>query len=226
MIGDWAKQMKQDIFHGDPYEGFEWEKYPDDLTGGIIHDIWKQVFEDLRPTMIIEVGSWKGKSAVNFAQLALKYEPEDLVILCVDTWLGSDPVHQWSHREDLTWGMRDMFYHGYPTIYYQFLSNICRHKLQNIVVPFPNTSNVAARWLQSTTIQADLIYVDAGHDEEECYLDVSRFWTALRPGGLMAGDDFHANWHGVICAVSRFSRENKLTIMRSEGDKWFLVKPG
>lgn len=219
-----AEGLKQNIHHCDPYEGFDWQSYPDDLTGGEIYPIWEQINEAIQPHLAIEVGSWKGKSAIHLAGLMRKHWGSDCAVVCVDTWLGSDPVHQWRNRDDPTWGMGSRYLHGYPTMYFQFLANVCRQGHQDIIVPFPNTSNVAAAWFAQVALQADLIYIDGCHNEEEVYLDLCHYWPVLRPGGVMFGDDFDAGWYGVICAVNRFAREKNLQLMLAQGNKWVIQK--
>jgi hypothetical protein len=219
-----AEGLKQNIHHCDPYEGFDWEAYPDDLTGGEIYPIWEQIDQGIQPQLAIEVGSWKGKSAIHLAGLMRQRWGANCAVVCVDTWLGSDPVHQWRFRNDTNWGMGNRYHHGYPTMYFQFLANVCRQGFQDIIVPFPNTSNVAAVWFAQAGLQADLIYIDACHDEDEVYLDLCHYWPLLRPGGVMFGDDFDVGWYGVICAVNRFVREEGLQLMITEGNKWVIQK--
>lgn len=222
-------QLKQAIHHLDPYAGFDETPYPEDLTGGDIFPIWQQVVDAIHPKLCIEVGSWRGKSAIHLADL-LQEQGDDFTIVCVDTWLGSDPVHQWSCRDHPVWGMKDNYLHGYPLMYFQFLANVLHHGYQDNIVPLPNTSNVAAKFflgvqLDGAPFEADLIYIDACHDEDEVYLDLAHYWPLLRPGGVMIGDDFDAGWYGVICAVNRFARERDLKVMLAEGNKWLLQKP-
>jgi hypothetical protein len=36
----------------------------------------------------------------------------------------------------------------------------------------------------------DWIYIDAGHDYDNCLADLRAWWPKLRPGGLFSGDDY------------------------------------
>jgi hypothetical protein len=221
-----SDQMMIALHGHNVYTGFDWEKYPTDLTGGQIYPVMEQIVKDLQPEFVVEVGSWKGKSAIHFASLLKKYCPnKDVVVLCIDTWLGSDTVHMFDYRADPTWGMPNVFDHGYPRLYFQFLANVCVAGMQDIVVPFPNTSNVAVKWLDRFEEKPGLIYIDSCHDEEECYLDILRYWHVLRPGGIMIGDDWSVEFYGVICAVVKFAKEYGLTIQRAEVGKWIIQKP-
>jgi len=73
-------------------------------------------------------------------------------------------------------------------------------------------------------LQADMVYLDGSHDEEDVYQDLAHYWKVLRPGGLCFGDDWEAFWYGVICGVNRFVKENELNLQVA-GTKWFLRKP-
>jgi hypothetical protein len=215
--------LKQMILGCDPYDAFPWKDYENDLTGGEIYPIFEEAIKALKPHLIVEVGSWKGKSAVHMAKLAKQFDDE-VIVLCIDTWLGSDMVHQFAHKNDDIWGMRKLYNRGYPTMYFQFLANVCYEGLQDTIVPFPNVSSVAAQWLSQQTFQADIVYIDGCHDEDGCYLDLHHYWPIVRDGGVMFGDDFSALWYPVICAVNRFAKENGLKLMIAPGDKWVLQK--
>ena len=78
--------------------------------------------------------------------------------------------------------------------------------------------------LQRLGVTADVIYVDAAHEEEELALDLELFWPVLGPGGVMFGDDYVQHWSGVVSAVDRFARDRMLRL-ELDGPKWLLRKP-
>ena len=168
--------------------------------------VFKTLIDEVRPTTIIEVGTWMGMSACHMADLA----PEAQVY-CVDTWLGSTEF--WTTMEGTP--DRDlMLEHGYPNCYYQFLSNVVHRGLVARVHPVPVPSEIGAEVLKHRGVKADLIYIDAGHSYEEVMRDVSHYLPLLRPGGVMFGDDV-LYWPGVGAAAA----ELKADIM---DDKWVL----
>src|SRR6185312_6218941 len=64
-------------------------------------------------------------------------------IICVDTWLGSTEVYTRRETEPESYqAMR--FKNGWPQLYYQFLANVVRHGLQEVITPLPPTSATAA----------------------------------------------------------------------------------
>ena len=203
----------------DPYAGFDHSAWPPDLTGwGSESPAFRELIEAVRPRLIVEVGTWKGASAIHMARL-LETAGLDAQILCVDTWLGA--LEFWTDQTDPARYGSLALKHGWPQVYYQFLANVCHCGQQPRITPFPQTSATAALWLRNFGIKADLIYLDGSHEEEDVYGDLLAYWEALRAGGVIFGDDW--SWDGVRCAVQRFAREERLSV-RFIADKWILDK--
>jgi len=210
-----------DLLHmGNPYAGFPYRNYQLDLQGGGESPLFRQVLKDLRPVLVIEVGSWKGASAVQVAKAARELGLPTAV-LCVDTWLGS--LEHLTGRVD-GWSLPGDRQFGYPTLYFQFLANVLHCGCEDRIVPVPNTSANAARWFGRVGVLADMIYVDASHEEDDVYQDLCLYWHLLRPGGILLGDDWNAYWYGVICAVNRFAKEKRVGINIIE-PHWMIMKP-
>jgi predicted O-methyltransferase YrrM len=53
------------------------------------------------------------------------------------------------------------------------------------------------------------------------YADLVGYWDLVRPGGVLAGDDW--GWDGVRLAATRFAREQGVVVTQL-ADKWFLEK--
>jgi len=138
-------------------------------------------------------------------------------IVCIDTWLGS--LEFWTDKKDGR-NVELGIVNGYPTVFYKFLANVCSHGLQDQVIPFPQTSSIAARWLTRKQVQADLVYVDASHDYEDVLADLVSYYPLVRPGGILFGDDFGDAWPGVPKAVTEFSVGKNLTV--EEDFKWVI----
>lgn len=203
----------------DPYEGFDPAPWPDDSSGwGSESPAFGELIESIRPTRIIEIGTWKGGSALNMAR-HLDRLGLDAEILCVDTWLGA--LEMWTDLDDLTRHGSLNLRHGYPSLYYTFLGNVTRSGLQRFITPFPVPSLTAAQWCALRGIHADLIYLDGSHEEEDVYQDLITWWDIVAPGGILVGDDW--SWDGVRLAVERFAKENRLSISHRH-DKWELKR--
>jgi hypothetical protein len=204
----------------DPYEGFDAAAYPLDLQGwGSASPAFRELIAAVRPRLIVEVGTWKGASAIHMAEI-LAAEKSDAQILCVDTWLGA--LEFWTDQADSARYGSLRLRHGWPQVYYQFLANVVHRGQQARITPFPQTSATAALWLRYFGLKAELIYVDGSHEEEDVYADILAYWEALAPRGVLFGDDW--DWDGVRLAVERFAREEQRKI-RHVADKWVLDKP-
>jgi hypothetical protein len=214
-----ASTLSSLIFKENPYRGFDPSPFALDLQGGGGDPIITRLVESTGAKLIIEVGSWKGSSAIQMAE-ALRTGEVDGVVVCVDTWLGG-----LEHMMDYPgWEIRPYYRNGYPTLYHQFLANVVHRNCQDFIVPFPNTSLIGARWFVRQKLQADLIYVDGSHDEDDVYADLTNYWKILRPGGVMFGDDWNTTWYGVVCAVNRFVRERELDL-RFAPNRWIIRRP-
>ena len=80
------------ILKESPYEGFNHQDYPQDVQGwGSQHPIFQRVMGAIKPALVLEVGTWKGASALHMASLLKAQSQEkggDRAIICIDTWLG------------------------------------------------------------------------------------------------------------------------------------------
>ena len=213
------KYMGKDI-----YTGIAKDEYPEDThvpsVWGSHSPVFKQLIREIKPCEIIELGAWKGTSAIHMGKLLNDYDCKG-IICCVDTWLGSNPDlwNEAQYKDSLR--LRN----GQPQIYRQFLANILHHDLENTIYPFPNTTSCARQLLTENNVMFDMIYVDAGHEEEEIFIDVSGYWKLLRPGGVLFGDDYSTHLVGVRKAVDRFRSEQGLDLdLRDGNNKWIFRK--
>jgi hypothetical protein len=83
-------------------------------------------------------------------------------------------------------------------------------ELQDLITPFPQTSAIAARWLKSHEIKADLIYIDASHDYDDVIQDLSQYFELLSDNGILFGDDYWID--DVKDAAQNFAQQNNLKL--------------
>jgi predicted O-methyltransferase YrrM len=200
------------------YEGIDWQSITPDSQGWAYdHPCFNELIDELRPSLVIEVGSWKGASLLEMARAA---QARDLPtqFICIDTWLGSNP-ELWL-QEPLRTQLK--LENGYPQMFSTFLRNLKDAELLERVFPMPMTSVTAAVILRRWRVQADLIYIDAGHSELEVTHDLEAFHQLLRPGGVLLGDDFLPQWPGVVKAATAFSRRHNLPL--EQRDEKFLIR--
>lgn len=192
---------------------------PLDLQGWHSDDpVFEKLIIEVKPKTIIEVGTWKGGSAINMANICKKNQLETK-IYCVDTWLGA--LEFWCALNDTA--ERDlMLKNGYPSIYYQFLSNVIHTNNQDVILPVPITSTIASKYFKFFNIKADLIYVDGSHDYEDVLSDIKNYMPLLNDGGIMFGDDYGGCWMEVVQAVKEYFGSSPS--LSEVGGFWFYKK--
>lgn len=168
-----------------PYDGLQLENL--DLQGWASKSpAFESVLKQYEPKLIIEVGTWKGGSAVHMAEVAKNlYGNSNFEIVCIDTFLGS--VEHWDRTSFIM-----NFKHGRPTLYDVFLSNVVRTSNDDVITPFPVDSHNGWQTLLNFNVEADLIYIDGGHDYDAVKRDIEGYKKILKPGGVLLLDDgFH-----------------------------------
>jgi len=202
--------MIMDLIHDhNPYKDYDHGNMKTDLQGWTPEiKNFGSLIDQLKPSLIIEVGTWKGSSAIKMAKHLQKRGMKSEV-LCIDTWLGS--LEHWKQKDIKTrpWYQYLNLQNGYPSIYYQFIHNVIEMGLQEIIVPFPNTSLIAARFLKCKNVTSKMIFLDGSHDEFDLYHDLISYWDILEEGGILFGDDW--SWESVQNAVKRFCKDKNLT---------------
>jgi len=210
------------LYTKNPYKNFDFENFNyDDQNWDLDLRLFEEI-DRIKPKLIIEVGTWKGGSAIKMAS-HIKQMKLDCKILCIDTWLGS--LEFWHNKEDVNTYLGLKLKNGYPTVYYQFLYNVIFKNLQDIIIPFPQTSNIVYNWLKWKKIKADLIYIDGSHNEEDVYNDAKNYYELLTEKGVLIGDDYKNKiaWPGVQKAINKFVKENSLSL-ETTSRLWLIKK--
>ncbi len=217
MTQDEFKNLER-LFHMvSPYEKFQYKKYKHDVTGWThTTKTFEALIKVVQPTLIIEAGSWKGKSASVMAKFAKELD-HFCGIACVDTWLGAREffTHQRSVIDNSWFNdfVSNPDFHkerydelklknGYPSVYYSFLANMMHEGIQDMVIPFPMPSTMGARYFKAADVVSEMIFIDASHEEEDVYNDLQAYYKLLAPDGVMFGDDIWID--DVKKAVDRF----------------------
>ena len=220
-----AAEINRILYGGSPYDGFDIARWPLDLQGWFTDtEIFDTYIDRLKPKLIVEVGSWKGKSSHHLIGRALSHG--DASIICVDTWLGSS--EHWVHRP---WRETLGFKNGRPTLHEQFIANVIHAGLQDRVVPLPLPSRQASIVLeklrQGRSDFAQLVFIDGAHDQASVTEDIASYWPLVAAGGVMIGDDYReSDWPGVIKAVDWFRASHAAQIAETGNvrTRWFAVK--
>lgn len=201
----------------DPFTGFTPHSAPESWSWhydeSFLHDIYARCPQ---PSLIAEVGTWLGRSAIEAARYYTRQRWQDFTLICIDTWLGS--AEHWLQPE-LARSLPRV--NGYPIHYEQFLSNVALSGLSEQILPLPQTSLNASRILFALELSFDWVYLDGSHDQMDVLMDLSMYWPLVKPGGVLFGDDL--NWRGVWAALDDFCRLHKLT-PETSNKSWALFK--
>ncbi len=184
------------------------------------HEYLTESIDALRPSVIVEVGVWKGGSTVFMAK-QLKALGVASVLIAVDTWLGSSD--HW-----LTGLFGEMaFVNGYPALYYKFISNVIRAGVADYVLPIPIDSLNASEILKSLEVSPEIIHLDGGHDYQSVTADLGAWWPVLKPGGILIGDDYFPTgmWPAVKSAFDDFFGPLNLLPIENISGKCRMRKP-
>jgi predicted O-methyltransferase YrrM len=209
----------------DPFRGFPANLFEHDLQGwNSQHAYLSDAIAALRPSVIVEVGVWKGGSTVFMANEA-KALGLPSVVIAVDTWLGSS--EHWVI--DVNFAEMSLL-NGYPALYYKFISNVIRAGVADHVLPMPTDSLSAAEILKSLGISAEMIHLDSGHGYESVIADLRAWWPLLVAGGILIGDDYTprggGGWVSVQRAFDDFFGALDLIPIENIGEKCRVRKPG
>ena len=187
-----AKNISNNIHETNPYENLDILPL-DDQGWASTGASFDSSIKETNARTIIEVGTWKGASALNMAKIAIGMgiPRNELEIVCIDTFHGS-----WEHHTSMSFKPKNGDKkNGRLMIYEQFLSNVVHKEYTDVITPFPIDSYNGALCLKEWKISADLIYIDAGHDYDSVYADFKLYKDILRQGGYLLVDDWH---HGPI----------------------------
>ena len=144
------------------------------LTKGEGEFLYKTAKETLKGGNIVEIGSWKGRSTICFG-LGSK-DGNRAKIYAIDPHTGSS-----EHKK--------MF--GKIDTYREFLENIKKAGVSDLVIPIKKTSGEAVKNFDK---KVDFILVDGAHEYEFVKKDYELWFPKLRNGGLIA---FHDSWHQI-----------------------------
>ncbi len=144
--------------------------------------------------IFIEIGAWHGKSTRAIADNL----PQDGVLYAVDHWLGS------AYERDTNHASAALEEGDHAFI--EFCDNLKDHILSGKVIPIRMASKNAAKFLKDNSIQADTVFVDAGHLYEEVKEDIYLWKPLVKTNGILCGHDYTHDgkgaWPGVEQAVN------------------------
>lgn len=172
-------------------------------------DAYKRLVAGLaaeKPTTIVEVGAWKGRSTAYLAVEVIN-SGKPITIHVVDTFRGSDEEE---HRNDPDLArLREVFDANLAPA-----REVLGDRFQVHEMPSQKAAKLFAKG------SVDVVWIDAEHTDEAVHGDIMSWWGALKKGGWMGGDDLQ--WPGVYAAVARCFPTIEMGNLK--GNPWWLVR--
>lgn len=157
------------------------DQWIDPLTLKMLH--WLVTRTENVPGIVLEVGSWEGRSACTLANAA---HPRDLHV--VDHFLGSESDGDESRGLALERG----------DIFEVFTGNIAEYTAGNVVVHRMSWQE----WIAQEAPQSvSFAHLDAEHGYEHARALIGAVLPLMSTGGVICGDDYHPDWDGTRRAV-------------------------
>lgn len=94
-------------------------------------------------------------------------------------------------------------------------------EVPGVVVLRMDSLEAAATLLEVEGPTMDMVFIDADHSYEAVRRDIEAWAPLVRPGGLLAGHDYHRKWPGVVRAVDEVF-QGRATV--SHGSVWSVLR--
>jgi predicted O-methyltransferase YrrM len=158
-----------------------------------------ELLEEHKPKTCVELGSWKGASAIAMARVLRKWGG---TLTCVDTW-AAEAFHGGITEDDA---------HPRPKMLTECACNLVAAgvsaSVRLVVAP---SLEAATYWSEPI----DFLYIDADHEYAQVLADLEAWVPHVRPGGWIAGDDYaNPGFPGVRMAWNYYELEHGLTFQR------------
>mgnify|MGYP003150942962 CR=1 FL=1 len=157
----------------------------------------------------LELGSWTGAGSSRFVVQHFK----SMDLICVDTWEGSPEHHRIKEYNKVRVNLWD-----------HFCSNLWEYR--DRVYPLQMKTVRGMNAVFKSGIKPEIIYIDAAHDEDSVYADISGALT-LFPDSKICGDDYTPNKHpGVSNAINKCIKDGLFSKQefKHHGRCWYLTR--
>lgn len=157
--------------------------YPADVDGYPNEDEARALYEYACAVpengAIVELGSYKGRSAISMAQAGRQ-------VYCVDRF-EAETEEKFKPRPDHLSGNFSPF---------DIMKNAARYGVSDwISVRVDDTAAAGAWWTLSHKPAIDLLFIDAGHDYDRVHADAEAWLPLVKDDGMVVFDD--SIWEGV-----------------------------
>lgn len=153
----------------------------------------------------VEVGAWKGKSTVYLVSKIL-HSGKSIQVDVVDHWQGS--VEHQTDPDIQAGRLREVFE-----------ANVAPVR-EWLIVKDGKSTDVAQDYPDE---MLDFVFLDASHDAASLTADCTAWWPTVKPGGILAGDDWQ--WESVQQGVRQYfeTLPGEYTLRQRDAG-WYIVK--
>lgn len=147
--------------------------------------VWRQLISINKPTRILEIGSFEGRSTCWLIENCTTSSQSDIEIFCVDSWEGGIEHQKGAQKEAEMSDVEKRFDRNISIAKSQVNFSASIRKIKNY-------SQIALPLLMSEGKYGyfDLIYVDGSHQAPDVLTDAIMSFQLLRVGGVMIFDDY------------------------------------
>ncbi|MCA3363470.1 MAG: class I SAM-dependent methyltransferase [Roseomonas sp.] len=146
---------------------------------------WDFVIEHLKPTRILEVGSFEGRSACYLIEKCPRVVEGPVSITCVDTWKGSIEHRPGGMAEAIMTEVERRFDYNVRLSMARVPRRVSLRKVKQ------HSRDVLAGLIASGHLESfDLIFIDGSHEAHDVLADAVMAFPLLRVGGTLIFDDY------------------------------------
>jgi GR25 family glycosyltransferase involved in LPS biosynthesis len=175
--------------------------------------LYTQIVDSLpsdSPTHIVEIGCWKGKST-SYMAVEIANSGKPIRFDAIDHFKGS-PEH---HNNLAPLNPSILALQSFTT-FNEYQNNI--KPVAQYVNTVVQSSSIAVLKYENESL--DFVFIDGSHDYDSVREDILNWLPKIKPGGMIAGDDYSNEWSGVMKAVDEQFQE----IVMLDKTIWSYVK--
>jgi predicted O-methyltransferase YrrM len=185
------------------------EDYSNSIGDLDYKDLYTFVVEKYNNTEFVEIGSFRGTSAV-FMAVQILNKNKNIKLNCIDPWEDTDEAKLTQPER-----VEEVNKNG---LYFDFIKNI--EKVKDYINPIRSSSFVASNNFKNESV--DFVFVDGDHSYQAVLMDLKLWWPKLKNGGIMAGHDFWASQ--IRKAVEDFCLERNLKFQNTSTSCFLINK--
>lgn len=164
---------------------------------------WEPFMKKYKCDFVCELGVYKGG---NFIEM-IKHNPK--LAVAVDAW-RDDGKHPRKYDNYTQEEFDEQYEYFRNQVAGKSFVQIVRDYIVNAAKLFPDN-------------YFDFVYIDANHSTESCYADIMAWYPKVKKGKFLVGHDYRRGF-GVVDAVNKFVKDNKLKLIFLPPSTWAVIK--